>query len=48
MHSNYAEVFADGTDGATLRVHYLDEGPADAGPCRSDARRADVDTCTAT
>ena len=29
---NYAEVSADGTDGATLRVHYLDEGPADADP----------------
>ncbi len=29
---NYAEMPADGTDGATLRVHYLDEGPADADP----------------
>ena len=28
---NYAEVPA-GDDGATLRVHYLDEGPADAAP----------------
>lgn len=29
---NYVEMPADGTDGATLRVHYLDEGPADADP----------------
>ena len=29
---NYAEVSPDGTNGATLRVKYLDEGPADADP----------------
>ena len=29
---NYAQVQADETDRGTMRVHYLDEGPADAAP----------------
>jgi haloalkane dehalogenase len=29
---HYAEVFAQGTDGQPLRIHYIDEGPADAAP----------------
>ena len=47
---HYAEIPADPADpgGATLRVHYLDEGPADADPvltCTASRRGA---SCTAT